>query len=174
MPSSLETLNCVSEFAQRIETIVDLPWDEFRQRLPGMLHDASDLGVSLTEAQRLGEAQKYARHILHADAQGRFTVMALIWREGQFSPIHGHWTWCGYAVLEGSLTEEHFHWSALSQTATLDKCVERPSGSVVISSAGLNEVHRLGNAHATPAVSLHVYGVAADLAATRVNRVVTQ
>lgn len=50
--------------------------------------------------------ERYARHLLHA-GQG-FSVLAVVWRPGQMSPVHGHHTWCVLGVHRGSLTESLF------------------------------------------------------------------
>src|ERR1700743_920859 len=47
----------------------------------------------------------YMRHVLHGDPAGRFTVLALVWGAGQFSPPHAHHAWCAYAVRSGELDE---------------------------------------------------------------------
>src|SRR6185369_9344553 len=41
----------------------------------------------LTQAHQCGVPGSYARHVLYADPAGRFTVVALVWDKGQFSPV---------------------------------------------------------------------------------------
>ena len=51
-------------------------------------------------------------------------------------------------------------------------CTEvRNPGYSCFAGAGLDQIHRLGNAGTTPAISIHVYGVERDRVATHVNRV---
>ena len=60
---------------------------------------------------------RYARHVLYADPQGRFTILALVWSGGQFSPVHAHDTWCAYAVHRGALDETLFGFDAATAQA---------------------------------------------------------
>lgn len=116
----------------------------------------------------------YSRHVLHADPLGRFTVVALVWASGQFSPVHAHYTWCAYRVLSGVLTETHYAWDAAAGHAYPFNSIPRSAGQSVCGHAGLELIHRLGNASPDdplPAVSLHVYGVDSERVSTHVNRV---
>lgn len=115
--------------------------------------------------------QSYTRHVLHADPKGRFTVVALVWGAQQFSPVHAHHTWCTYRVLSGELTESHYEWDRAAQQAYLFNKVIRCAGQSICGHAGLELIHRLGNAGTLPAISIHVYGMDAGRIATHVNRV---
>lgn len=116
------------------------------------------------------KSETYTRHILHADPKGRFTIVALVWEKGQASPVHAHFTWCAYKVLNGVLSESHFEWDRSAQQAKLTGEVERPSGQSVCGHAGLELIHQLGNRQEQPAVSIHVYGMDSDRIGTHVNR----
>ena len=50
--------------------------------------------------------ERSARHLLHAGQD--HTVLALVWRLGQMSPVHGHRSWCAFGVHRGYLTEIQF------------------------------------------------------------------
>lgn len=125
----------------------------------------------VTPAQREGSAQSYRRHLIAADNRGRYTVASLVWQPGQASPIHAHHTWCGYAVLEGTLTETLYAWDDACQGAGLVRSHPRTSGAVSFGGRGRANIHRLGNGSGAQAVSLHVYGVPGEHIATRVNDV---
>lgn len=125
----------------------------------------------LTAEACVGRPETYARHVLHADPQGRFTILALVWSEGQFSPAHAHHTWCAYAVREGRLSETLFRFdTALGQAIPL-RSETRRAGYGCFARSGLDHIHRLGNATSEPAVSIHVYGVGAAQICSKVNRV---
>ncbi|QGZ61733.1 cysteine dioxygenase family protein [Paraburkholderia acidisoli] len=126
----------------------------------------------LAPAQREGLAGTYRRHVIAADACGRYTVAALVWQPGQASPIHAHRTWCGYAVLEGALTETLYAWDAARAGADIVRSHPRASGAVAFAGRGRAGIHRLSNGGLGQAISLHVYGVAAAGIATEVNDVV--
>ncbi|WP_321963928.1 cysteine dioxygenase family protein [Paraburkholderia sp. J7] len=125
----------------------------------------------VTSAQREGSADKYRRHLIATDSRGRYTVAALVWQPGQASPIHAHHTWCGYAVLDGTLTETLYKWDDVRQGADVVRSHPRASGAVSFGGRGRTSIHRLSNGSAAQAVSLHVYGVAAEHIATQVNDV---
>lgn len=46
----------------------------------------------------------YARHLVHRDAEGRFSVVAMVWAPGQSTPIHDHaGVWCVEGVYAGRI-----------------------------------------------------------------------
>lgn len=121
--------------------------------------------------QRNGCAQKYCRHLLAADPLDRYAIAALVWEPGQASPVHGHQTWCGYAVIEGTLAETLYRWDADTHCAVESRRHPRVAGAVSYVNAGRGAIHQLGNPAdaAARAVSLHIYGVAGEQIATHVN-----
>jgi predicted metal-dependent enzyme (double-stranded beta helix superfamily) len=125
----------------------------------------------VTAAQREGSADTYRRHLIASDSRGRYTVAALVWQPGQASPIHAHHTWCGYAVLEGMLTETLYAWNETHQGADVVRSHSRASGALAFAGRGRANIHRLANASGAQAVSLHIYGVSGEGIATRVNDV---
>jgi len=129
----------------------------------------------LTAAQREGDAQAYRRHLLYADPLGRYAVAALVWQSGQASPVHGHHTWCAYAVIEGELSETLFAWNHEAHCAVQTRQHPRARGAVSFVAAGRGAIHRLENTStaSSPAVSIHVYGVPGAQISTHVNDLVT-
>jgi len=125
----------------------------------------------LDEAQLAGSAERYTRHVLHAHPAGLFTVVALVWRPGQATPVHGHYTWCSYVILQGAMTEDQYVWDRTAKRAVLAGQVARDEGDAVGSHAGLETIHRLRNTSEDVAVSIHVYGVDAPRVTTHVNRI---
>jgi len=126
----------------------------------------------LTPAQREGAAEKYQRHLLAADPLGRYAIASLVWMPGQTSPVHAHHTWCGYVVLDGTLSEALYDWNEEEDYAIPVRTQARDRGAVSYARAGRSAIHRLGNASDAPAISVHVYGVPEAEFATRVNDVV--
>jgi len=123
-----------------------------------------------TPAQRMPSPDCYARHVVYADPAGRFTILSLVWMPGQFSPPHAHQTWCAYAVCDNTLTETEYAFDPANMKARPLHTVERRAGYCTFGEAGLDQIHRLGNAGVLPAVSLHVYGVECGRVGTHVNR----
>ena len=174
MKNAIGHAECVFDFARQIETAVCAPRLDLMKRLKGLLFNRASLLEALTREQAEGRCENYARNLLYADPAGRFSVLALVWRKGQVTPIHGHWTWCGFSVLRGELMEDHFTWDTVRQCARFERKVTCAPNSVEVSPAGLSDIHRLGNYSSTTAISLHIYGVGASQVATHVNRVVDE
>jgi predicted metal-dependent enzyme (double-stranded beta helix superfamily) len=126
----------------------------------------------LAPEQRSTKPDCYARHVIYADPAGRFTILAIVWGAGQFSPPHAHDTWCAYGVYENTLHETVFRWDAAVSAAHPLRTEPRDPGYSCYAGAGLDQIHRLGNPGAKPAISIHVYGVERDHISTHVNRMV--
>jgi predicted metal-dependent enzyme (double-stranded beta helix superfamily) len=144
----------------------------FARAVRAALVEAAADSRLLTSAQREGAAEKYQRHLLAADPLGRYAIASLVWMPGQMSPVHAHHTWCGYVVLEGTLSESIYDWNEEEDYAVPVRTQARDGGAVSYTRAGRGCIHRLGNASDAPAISLHVYGVPEAEFATRVNDVV--
>jgi 3-mercaptopropionate dioxygenase len=111
----------------------------------------------LTAEQRIGDTKSYRSHVLHTEPDGSFSIVALVWRPGQVTPIHDHVTWCVFGVIQGEEYEELF---------TLDG----KSGCLVESGTNTNrtaevggfappgDIHRVRNAGEGTAISIHIYG----------------
>ncbi|PCE28508.1 cysteine dioxygenase family protein [Burkholderia ubonensis] len=147
----------------------------FARSVRAALAEAGAAAPWLTGAERACDPQKYCRHLLAADPSGRYAIVSLVWRPGQMSPVHGHRTWCGYTVLDGTLTETLYDWDEATGLATDARRHAREAGAVSFVRAGAHGIHQLGHAGAAgdaPAVSLHVYGVPGEQIATHVNDLV--
>jgi len=172
MPPAVASTSGIRYLADHVEAAMAAPMDEMVERMDVVFSVATaDRGLVPAEA-RVASPQRYARHLLHADPQGRFTIVALVWGPRQFSPVHGHHTWCSYAVLGGRLTETTYAYDRGTGLAS-------PLGSEVLSFgarrfeyAGLSAVHKLGNAEDNVALSLHIYGIDGARVGTHVNRLV--
>jgi predicted metal-dependent enzyme (double-stranded beta helix superfamily) len=126
----------------------------------------------LAAEQSVPQSGCYARHVLHGDAGGLLTILAIVWAPGQFSSAHAHHTWCGYAVVENPLDEMLFRFDPVQGKAEPVRTEVRVPGYSCYAGAGLDQIHRLGNSGPRPAISIHAYGVERERIATHVNRVV--
>ncbi len=145
--------------------------DRMAERVIAALAAAAADPTLLTADQCLACPDRYARHVLYADPQSRFTILALVWTGGQFSPVHAHDTWCAYAVHRGVLAETLFRFDAAAAQAIPLHTETRHAGYGCFARSGLEQIHRLGNAGLEPAISIHVYGVDAGEVCSHVNRV---
>jgi predicted metal-dependent enzyme (double-stranded beta helix superfamily) len=123
----------------------------------------------LRREHRVGDPGRYMRHLLYVDPDDDFVITAIIWLPGQHSPVHGHYVWCAYGVVEGELTEEMFRapGTLLEQLGT--KVIR--AGELADIDLGGPLYHRVSNRTQKPLVTLHVYGVAADRLTTGINRI---
>ena len=148
----------------------DGPADAMGARIAHALRVAAAMPHLLTEELRAPRAGCYARHTIAADPAGRFTLLSIVWAPGQFSPPHAHDTWCAYAVAENPLTETLYAFDAQSGKAIAADTALREPGYACFAPAGLEQIHRLGNAGGVGAISIHAYGVEGSRVGTHVNR----
>jgi 3-mercaptopropionate dioxygenase len=110
----------------------------------------------LTADQKQGDPAGYQCHLLHTEADGSFSILALVWLPGQSTAIHDHVTWCVSAVIQGTEHEERY----LLQDSGHLKPAGRATNFVgdVSALAPPGDIHRVRNADAKTAISLHIYG----------------
>ena len=163
--------SAVLDLADEIGAALDGPVEAKAARIVSALRLAAGSPDLLSADQVVPRTECYARHALHADPEGRFTVLALVWGPGQLSPVHAHHTWCAYAMRSGVLTETLYRFDSEAAVAVASRTEARRAGHACHGEAGLDQIHCLGNAGTEPAISIHVYGVEAARIATGVNRV---
>jgi predicted metal-dependent enzyme (double-stranded beta helix superfamily) len=133
------------------------------------LHDATAESGWLPPERRRASHENYARHLIFADPDDRFSILALVWDRGQVSPIHGHHCWCAVGVYHGLLTETHYRAGTDGEPPVETGSVRHAVGESTFDAG--SGIHRIGNYSGVLAISLHVYGVAADRISTGVNRI---
>ncbi|HEY6415906.1 MAG TPA: cysteine dioxygenase family protein [Acidimicrobiales bacterium] len=106
----------------------------------------------LTPEQRRGSSDEYRSHTLHAEPDGSFSIVAVVWRPGQLTRIHDHVTWCSFVVIQGVEHEELFD-AELNLVGENDNHVGDVSGF-----APPGDIHRVNNTGDETAISIHVYG----------------
>jgi predicted metal-dependent enzyme (double-stranded beta helix superfamily) len=123
--------------------------ERLRRHLPGP--------EILTEAQRQGDAAGYLSHLLHAEPDGSFSIVAMVWLPGQVTPIHDHVTWCVFGVLEGVEYEELFALGDNGRSLVRVGGAENKTGKVS-GFAPPGDIHRVRNVGDGLTISMHVYG----------------
>jgi len=131
-------------------------WDETAQLVADQLRRHLPGPDVLTAEQRLGAPEGYRSHTLHAEPDGSFSIVALVWRPGQLTRIHDHITWCAFAVIQGVEHEELFD-ADLRVIGETDNHVGDVSGF-----APPGDIHRVHNTAGETAISIHVYGTDVD------------
>ena len=162
----------IARLASDVAAALNGPLATFGSRIKSALALAVTDPDLLSSEQRQPKSGCYARHVLHSDPDGRFTVLAIVWDSGQFSPAHAHETWCGYAVFENALEETVFRYDTDAAKAEVLQTQLRKPGYSCFADAGLDQIHRVGNSGSRPAISIHVYGVERERIAPHVNRLV--
>jgi len=167
MPDSIAPLR---DFVRAMTVLVGRTRDERSLLAEGRQHLAALVCDDrwLPDAFAMPLADRYGQYLLHCDALGRFSVVALAWGAGQQTPIHNHTVWGLVGVLRGAESCEEFELRDGTPQATGLAHTMRP-GSVEAVSPTVGDWHRVRNADGTDtSVSIHVYG--ADIGALRRQR----
>ena len=111
----------------------------------------------LTAEQRTGDPDTYKSEVLHAEPDGSFSIVALVWRPEQVTPIHDHVTWCVFGVIQGMEREELFEFDERGGCLVEAGCSVNRTGEVS-GCAPPGDIHRVRNAGDVTAISIHIYG----------------
>jgi 3-mercaptopropionate dioxygenase len=130
-------------------------WQDTADRVVAALRGRLPGPGLLSDEQLAGDPGGYQTHLVHAEPDGSFSVVVMVWRPGQRTSVHDHLTWCVTAVLRGTEYEEVFahrgdHLEAVARNAN-------PAGTVS-GFAPPGDIHQVTNTGDGVAVSLHVYG----------------
>ncbi|MFF0201475.1 cysteine dioxygenase [Streptomyces sp. NPDC005017] len=127
----------------------------------------------LTDEQRQSDPTRYRQHLLHAEHDGSFSVVALVWLPGQATDIHDHVSWCTTGVHQGQERERRYRLlPAADGTARLiatDEVVNEQGEFCGFAPPG--DIHRVWNPGPSTAISLHVYGADISRLGSSVRRV---
>jgi predicted metal-dependent enzyme (double-stranded beta helix superfamily) len=117
----------------------------------------------LEERHRVGEPDRYTRHLLHRDPKNRFIILSLVWQPGQITPIHDHACWGVMGIVDNTL--EEICYDRLDDGSRPDFCELEQTRGTDVGKGGVayllppyEEIHRIGNTSNKPTISLHVYG----------------
>ncbi|WP_438948053.1 cysteine dioxygenase, partial [Streptomyces alkaliterrae] len=132
---------------------------------------ATDL---LTDRQCATDPTSYRQHVLHAEPDGGFSLVALVWLPGQRTSVHDHVSWCVTGVHEGVEHETRYRLVPATDDSPARlraaEDVVNPTGSVV-GFAPPGDIHRVGNPGPGRAISLHVYGADVSRLGSSIRRI---
>ena len=160
----------LQQLVHRLDAAVAAPQEGLPDAVTAALGEAVAAGAWLLPEQQRASHDHYARHVIYADPEDRYTIVSIAWGSGQQSPIHGHHTWCGVAVYRGTVIETFYETAGNNAPPRALRSTARQPGTLSFD-ANLTGVHRIANTTQDVAVSIHVYGVGGARIATDVNRV---
>lgn len=102
----------------------------------------------------------YRQHLVHVHPLGRYSIVALVWKPGQATPIHDHRCWCVVGVwrgLERETTYSLYGDDVSPYLAPTGSTMSVP-GDVSVLVPPAEDIHRVENAGDEIAISIHVYG----------------
>lgn len=157
-----KTREAVCAFAAEIGKILETrPRGEIAAAVAAAMEPMLRQSDLLAEAHCLCQPETYRRHILFADPDRRFTILALVWRPGQETPIHGHRAWGAVGVYEGEPTVTIYDCTEVEgggRAACLQSELRCAPGDTTFVQPGYGDVHRICNATEDRVLTIHVYG----------------
>ncbi len=112
----------------------------------------------LPPAHAQPHAEHYQQYLLHADPQGRFSIVSFVWAPGQQTPIHDHGVWGAVGVLRGAEQAQAFVADGTGPPRAIGAPHLLTAGMVEQIGPGVGDVHQVSNAHPGVSVSIHIYG----------------
>jgi predicted metal-dependent enzyme (double-stranded beta helix superfamily) len=132
-------------------------WHETARLVTGELKRHLPSPDVLTVEQRAGDAAGYRTHVLYAEPDGTFSIVALVWRQGQVTPIHDHVTWCVFGVIQGVEYEQLYTLDDRRESLVEAGRTANWAGDVN-GFAPPGDIHRVRNVGGSVAISIHIYG----------------
>src|SRR5579862_8240880 len=155
LPRVVGTCPALLTAAIRREVRLRRSWQDTAARVAATLRRHLPGPDLLTPRQLAGDPGGYQTHLVHAEPDGSFSIMVMVWLPGQQTSVHDHLAWCVTAVLQGTEYEEVYanrgdHLEVVGRNAN--------AAGTVSGFAPPGDIHRVTNAGRATAVSLHVYG----------------
>ena len=114
---------------------------------------------------------RYRQHVVHVHPEGRYSIVSLVWRPGQATPVHDHRCWCVVGVLEGREREERYTLHVEDEEwLTYDGVNIYEPGQVCCLVPPDEDIHRVVNDADQISISMHIYGADIATVGTSINR----
>jgi predicted metal-dependent enzyme (double-stranded beta helix superfamily) len=144
-----------------------VPSEIVRAIAPEMAELTKNAQQFLLPRHRNSDPNHYTRNLIFAPDDGTLSLYAIVWRPGQWTPIHDHGTWGVVGVAEGLLEEQAFMRTDADPHRAGNEGIDLMPGGLVLLPPGAvatfvpnpDHIHQTGVAKDRPAtLSLHLYG----------------
>ncbi|HIK81529.1 MAG: cysteine dioxygenase family protein [bacterium] len=159
----MEPIVTIEQLIEEMETTIATEQRE-RTRLNQLVRLVERFAAGVSDeflSQFEPGTQRYSRHLLHVDPQDRLSMLCLVWKPGQGTPIHDHPSWGVLGVLRGRMRftnyapDEQEGQHCLVPVETFIGT----AGSVGTVYPPAMDLHRMDNCSSDEvAVTLHAYG----------------
>ncbi|MEQ8666694.1 MAG: cysteine dioxygenase family protein [Rhodospirillales bacterium] len=119
----------------------------------------------ITDEHRRSDPDHYARNAIYLSDDDAISLFSLVWRPGQWTPVHDHGTWGVVGIAEGLLEERAYQRTDEAGNAVAGLSLARggsvllPPGAVTSFVPNPDHIHKTGVADdQEPCLSLHLYG----------------
>ncbi len=125
----------------------------------------------LDEEHRQPWDDRYRQHVLYVEPDGGFSVVSLVWKPGQRTPIHDHVSWCVVGVYQGKERETRYtlHQDVDGQFLIPTRCEMATPGETVALVPPDEDIHEVACVGDDLAISIHVYGADIAMLGTSIN-----
>jgi 3-mercaptopropionate dioxygenase len=144
-----------ADFVRDAEALIDDP-QAIADRLAGLLEQD---GWLAPENQMPG-IDSYRQHLLHVSSCRGLSVVALVWRPGQRTPIHDHVSWCVVGVYRGVEQETRYELVERGGREYLHavETIDAHPGHVEALIPPAENIHVVEAGGRGLTISIHVYG----------------
>jgi predicted metal-dependent enzyme (double-stranded beta helix superfamily) len=140
-----------ASFVRDAEASIEDPYAVAERLRPLLAQD----GWLAPEHQAPG-TDRYRQHLLHVSDCRRMSVVALVWRPGQETPIHDHVSWCVVGVYRG--VERETRYRVIDGGLVPTESIEAHPGAVETLVPPDENIHRVAAGGSGLTISIHVYG----------------
>ena len=158
MPASTSATSsspAFSSFIADAETLIDDPF-AIADRLVQLLEQEDWLAAE----DQLPGVDQYRQHLLYVPPSRRMSVVALVWRPGQQTPIHDHIAWCVVGVYRGVERETRYRLvdERGEHCVQVVGTVDAYPGHVEALVPPAEDIHHVAAGGDEITISIHVYG----------------
>jgi predicted metal-dependent enzyme (double-stranded beta helix superfamily) len=124
----------------------------------------------LEERHREPAADGYRQHIVHVHPNGLYSIVALVWKPGQATPIHDHLCWCVVGVWRGEERETTYDLHDDGRPYLVQRgSTKTVPGDVSMLVPPDEDIHRVENSGTGLAISIHIYGADISVLGSSIN-----